>query len=131
LLSLFLDTVQWPLKALDRQTRKPLTLFRRFHPKSDVDCLYLPHKLGGCRLLSCEDIVHEEYCSLFHFVQQSTDELNIEVKKFGLLHGCQTVDEFRSEKLNERRERYKLKPLYEYHDRVCSDVWNRNSTFAG
>ena len=86
--------------------------------------------MGGCGLLSCEDIVHEEHCSLFHFfVQQSTDELTIEVKKSGLLHECQTVNEFRSEKLNERLERYKHKPLHEYHERVCGDVINQASTF--
>ena len=37
--------VHWPvhtLRALDRQTRKLLTLFRGLRPKSDVDCLYLP-----------------------------------------------------------------------------------------
>ena len=124
--------VQWPvniLKALDRYTRKLLTLFQGLHPKSDVDRLYLPRKLGGRGLFSCEDIVHEEYCSLFHFIQQSTDDLTIEVKKFGLLHECQTVNEFRSEKLNARLGRYKLKPLHGYYERVCSEVWNQNSTF--
>ena len=68
--------------------------------------------------------MHEEYCNLFHFIQQSTDDLTIEVKKFGLLHECQTINEFRSEKLNARLRRYKLKPLHGYYERVCSEVWN-------
>ena len=39
-----------------------------------------------------------------------------EMKKFGLLHECQTVNEFRSGKLNARLETYKLKPLHGYHE---------------
>ena len=30
-------------------------------------------------------------CSLFHFVQQSDDELTIEVKRSGLLHASETL----------------------------------------
>ena len=124
--------VQWPvhtLKALDRQTRKLLTLFQGLHPKSDVNRRYLPHKLGGRGLLSCEDIVHEEHCSLFYFVQQSSDELTIELKKSGLLCECETVNKFRSEKLHERLERYKHRSLHGYYERVCGDVINQASTF--
>ena len=61
--------MQWPvhtLRALDGQTRKLLTPFQGLHPKSDGYHLYLPYKLGGHALLSCDDIVHEEHCSFFH-----------------------------------------------------------------
>ena len=66
--------IHWPvnfLKALDRQTRKVLSLFRGLHPRSDVDYLYVPCKLGGRGLHSVEDVMCEEQCSLFQFVQQS------------------------------------------------------------
>jgi len=56
------------LRAMDRQTRKLLTISRGFHPRSDVDCLYLPRKKGGRGLKSVEDVVQEEKCSLFHYL---------------------------------------------------------------
>jgi len=35
------------LKKIDRTTRKTLTMYRAFHPKSDIDRLYLKRKHGG------------------------------------------------------------------------------------
>ena len=41
------DWTKEELRQYDRKTRKLLTMHGGFHPKSDVDRLYLPRKLGG------------------------------------------------------------------------------------
>ena len=124
--------VQWPvniLKELDRKTRKFLCLFRGLHPRSDVDRLYLPRKMGGRGLRSVEDVVCEEKCSLSCYVQTSDDALIIEVKKARLLCESQSVKEFRSAKLDQRLEQYLAKPLHGYYERTCNTNWDRSTTF--
>ena len=45
------------LQAIDRKSRKLFTIYGAFHPKSDVDRLYIPRKEGGRGLISIEDCV--------------------------------------------------------------------------
>jgi len=40
------------LNSLDRKTRKIMTMHGAFHPKSDVDRLYLTRREGGRGLIS-------------------------------------------------------------------------------
>ena len=50
-------TLEWKgceLKSLDRTTRKTMTMYGAFHPKSDVDRLYLKRHEGGRGLISKE-----------------------------------------------------------------------------
>ena len=44
-------------QAIDRKTRKLFTMYGAFHPKSDVDRLYIPRKERGRGLISTEDCV--------------------------------------------------------------------------
>ena len=48
------------MDTLDRKTRKRLTTYGGFHPKSDVDRLYVEISKGGRGLLSVKDVVEEE-----------------------------------------------------------------------
>ena len=48
------------LKSLDSKTRKLLTIHGVFHPRSDIDRLYVPRKRGGRGLIGCEDCVRAE-----------------------------------------------------------------------
>jgi len=124
--------VQWPvntLTELDRKTRKLLCLFWGLHPRSDVDQLYLPRKIGGRGLHSVEDVVCEEKCNLSCHVQKSNDELIIEVNKAHLLCESQSVKEFRSAKVDERLEQCLAKPLHGYYKRICNTNWDRSTTF--
>ena len=53
-------SVSWrksELEAIDRRTRKLFTMYWAFHPKSDVDRLYIPRKEGGRGLISIKDCV--------------------------------------------------------------------------
>ena len=45
------------LQAIDRKTRKLFTIYGALQPKSDVDRLYMPIKVGRRGLISIEDCV--------------------------------------------------------------------------
>ena len=59
------------LNTLDRMTRKVLTTNGAFHPKSDVDRLYVSRVNGGRGLISCEGCVRIEKNSLGWYVKNS------------------------------------------------------------
>ena len=56
------------LQAIDRKTRKLLTIYGALHPKSDVDRLYIPRKEGGRGLISIEDCVELAIRGLVMFI---------------------------------------------------------------
>ena len=45
------------LRQMDRKTRKMITMYGAFHPKSDIDRLYLPRNRGGRGLIGCEVVL--------------------------------------------------------------------------
>ena len=45
------------LKKIDRKSRKTMTMYGAFHPKSDVDRLYMKRKEGGRGLSNIELVV--------------------------------------------------------------------------
>ena len=69
--------------------------------------------------------------NLFHYVQKSNDQLILEVKRAGLLHKSQTVEDFRLAKFDEHFDHYLAKPLHGYYERVCNTVWDCTTTFIG
>ena len=51
-----MERVRWAkeeLKTLDKMTRKVLTMNGAFHPKSDVDGLFVSTEDGGRGLITC------------------------------------------------------------------------------
>ena len=50
----FISWRKCELQAIDKKTRKLLTIYRGFHPKSDVERLHIPRKDGG-GLIAIED----------------------------------------------------------------------------
>ena len=73
------------LKKLDRTTRKTLTMYGAFHPKSDIDRLYVKRRDGGRGLISIEDCVRSEENNLGLYVRDSEENLLKGVKKLVLL----------------------------------------------
>lgn len=73
---------------MKRMTRKVLTMNGAFHPKSDVDRLYLSRVSGGRGLISCEGCVRGEVNSLGWYVKSSEE---------GLLQGVRATSVIRSE----------------------------------
>ena len=60
---------------IGQRTRKLLTIYGAFHPKSDVDRIYLPRATGGRELISCEGCVTSEENNLGWSIKHSTESL--------------------------------------------------------
>ena len=63
------------LQAIDRKTRKLLTIYGALHPKSDVNRLYIPRKGGRRGLIFIEDCVELARRSLGMYVYGSEERL--------------------------------------------------------
>ena len=63
------------LQAIDRKTRKLLTIYGALHPKSDLDRLYIPGKEGGRSLICNEDCVEVARRVLEVYVRGSEERL--------------------------------------------------------
>jgi hypothetical protein len=63
------------LEDTDRRTRKLLTLYGGFHPKSDVDRLYVERCEGGRGLISIRDVVRKEEEQLYRYTQNSPEDI--------------------------------------------------------
>ena len=60
---------------MDRQTRKFLTIYGAFHPKSSVNRLYLKRKLGGRGLISIRECVDGEVRNTHQYLSTSEEDL--------------------------------------------------------
>ena len=102
------------LKALDRTTRKVLTMNGAFHPKSDVDRLYVSRVNGGRELISCDRCVRSEENSLRWYVKNLVEVLLQGVRATGVIRSEGTVskDEFKTSWNNEKLNSWKDKRLH-------------------
>ena len=66
---------------MDRKTRKILTINKEFHPKSDIDRLYVPRKKGGRGLISCKNCIASEENNLGWYVKNKVEPLLRAVKR--------------------------------------------------
>ena len=72
---------------MDRKTRKLLTIYSAFHPKSNVKRLYMRRKQGGRGLISLRDCVDAEIRNLHEYIANNeevffkfpTDVLSLDV----------------------------------------------------
>ena len=72
------------LQGMDRKTRKLLTMYGAFHPKSDVDRLYLPRAMGGRGLISWEGCVTSK-CSRISEDMLMLGEVFVEIEDWTTL----------------------------------------------
>ena len=124
--------IKWPtslLKAIDRQTRKLLTIYRAHHPQADVDRLCLPRKTGGRGLKSIEDVVMEELCNISGYLRKTNQPLLQEVKDFGLVPELEPRADFVSRQHLERVENYHSKPLHGYYPQACAELIDQKLNF--
>ena len=70
-----LEWTQAELAELDRKTRKLLTMYNAHHPKANVDRLYLKRSAGGRGLISVDNCVEMEKCSLSKYLGNSNEPL--------------------------------------------------------
>ena len=102
------------LKKINRTTRKTLTIYGAFHPKSDVDRLYLKRKHGGRGLISVETWVRSEENNLGLYVRDSDKMLLKGVKKVVIINTENLSDrkDFKKNSQNEFRDRWQGKKMY-------------------
>ena len=73
------------LKKIDRTTRKTLTMYGAFHPKGDIDRLYIKRKEGDRGLISIENCVRSEENNLGLYIRDSNEMLLKGVRKGGVI----------------------------------------------
>ena len=71
----FLSWTKTELQSIDGKTRKLLTMHNGLHPRSDVDRLYIPRKVGGRRLANAEDTPILAKISLEDHIKKSDERL--------------------------------------------------------
>ena len=69
------------LDEMDRKTRKIMTINKEFHPKSDVDRLYVTRSKGGRGLIGCKSCVITEENSLGWYLMNHSEPLLIAVRE--------------------------------------------------
>ena len=70
--------VSWKTSKLqDRKTRKLFTIYGAWHPKSDVDRLYIPTKEGGKVFISIEDCAEFAITGLEVYVHGSDERYRL------------------------------------------------------
>ena len=124
------------LKTLDRMSRKVLTMNGAFHPKSDVDGLFVSTEDGGRGLITCGEGgggVRGEENSLGWYVRNSLDVL------LQIIKSEKTVskDEFKTSWNNEKLDSLKGKRLHGHFFRELPETthvretwsWLRKSTY--
>ena len=118
-------------QTLDRMTRK-VTMNDAFHPKSDVDRMYVSREDGGRGLISCEECVTDEENSLGWYVRNSLDVLLQGVKVTGVIQSEETVskDEFNTSWNIEKLDRWKEKRLHGQFLREMSETTNVKVTWS-
>ena len=117
------DWTKEELRQFDRKTRKLLTMHGGFHPKSDVDRLYLPRKLGGRGICSIEDCVEEERLSIAMYLSQNQEELlKFARKELKLPTENESKLEFKKRKETEKLSSWKEKKLHGQFAKDTDDI---------
>ena len=115
-------------RQFDRKTRKLLTMHGGFHPKSDVDRLYLPRKLGGRGICSIEDCVEEERRSIAMYLSQNQEELlKFARKELKLPTENESKLEFKKRKETEKLSSWKEKKLHGQFAKDTDDIKTNES----
>ena len=102
------------LKRVDRTTRKYLTMNGAFHPKSDVDRLYVKRKEGGRGLIGVEQCVRSEENGLGFYVVNSDELLIRGVCISDVIKADDTVEkeEFKRIRSRELKQKWTDKVMY-------------------
>lgn len=108
------------LREADRKTRKLLTLFGGFHPRSDVDRLYVARDKGGRGLMSVEDTVNKEQQQLAWYVNQSQNRVMETIREQLKLGKDQVTDD--DNHSGTRESKWKEKPMHGQYPRQIEEI---------
>ena len=93
-------------------------MYAAFHPKSDIDQLYLKRKHGGRGLISIETCVRSEEKNFGLYVRESNEMLLKGVKKVGIVktENLMEKEDLKKNSQNEFKNKWYEKRMYG----VCS-----------
>ena len=77
------------LDEIDRKTWKIMTMNKDFHPKSDIDRLYVSRSKGGKGLIDCKNCVVTEENSLGWYVKNHVESLLVVLKDSNTIPACE------------------------------------------
>eukprot|EP00794_Sanderia_malayensis_P016665 gene16665-biopygen14077 len=99
---------------MDRKTRKILTINKEFHPKSDIDRLYVPRKKGGRGLISCKNCIASEENNLGWYVKNKVEPLLRAVKRQGTIKTDDAIEpkEYKKREKEKVYNAWKEKRMY-------------------
>ena len=126
-----LDWKDRELKCLDRGTRKLMTMYGAFHPKSDVDRLYLKRHDGGRGLISIEHCVRAEENSLGFYVLNSTEMLikGVCASETIETEGIMNKMDFKRQRTQELKQKWTEKRMYGQFVREMPEKVDKNKTW--
>jgi len=102
------------LEAMDRKTRKMMTIYNSIHPRADMDRLYIPRKHGGRGLISKQESINMEQQSLSRYIDVSKQELLAANSRENILNDCNGEDnkQLKHSLMQEHKEKWMTKPLH-------------------
>ena len=98
--AVFLDWSRLQLKKIGKRTKTLLTMYNGFHPKSNVDWLYLSRSEGCRELIGVQETVETGILGLRNYVRHSEERL--------LLAACTLEEDEDRESSNEYKKRKKM-----------------------
>ena len=122
----FISWRKCELQAIDRKTRKLFTMYGGFHPRSDVDRLYIPRKEGGGGLISIEDCVELAIRGLEVYVNGSEERL-IQAARGDKIDGLEVASILKKLKKERRLKDWEEKPLHGQYLRQTKEVSSEQS----
>lgn len=114
-----LDWTVDELKDMDRKTRKLMTINRALHPRADVDRLYVSRREGGRGMVSIEECVRIEECSMSDYIKRTCTDGDTTLNTF---LKDKTALEIKNDKSVERTDGWKEKALHGQYIRKVEDM---------
>ena len=108
-----------------------MTLYGALHPKSDVDRLYLPRKVGGRGLIGCESCINTEVNSLEWYVKNSIEPLLVAVRHGNIIETeeCKNKKEYKKIEMKKTEERWREKKMYGQYCREMNEEVDMENTW--
>jgi len=102
------------LEAMDRKTRKMMTIYNSLHLRADVDCLYITRKHSGRRLINVQESVYMEEQCLRRYIDVSEKDVLAATRRENILNDWNGKDnkQLKHRLMQECKEKWMKKPLH-------------------
>ena len=108
----FLGWSRIQLEEIGRRTRHLLTMLNGFHPRGNVDRLYISRSVGGRRLVGVQETVQTAILGLRNYVRNSKERLLIAARTIREDEDRETPNKYKNRKNNERKTQWTQKQLH-------------------